>query len=109
MAGDTLMRWVFAAWALPMGIFWGWYFMSFYDLNFGYIMLTRQVHDLFFQLYGNALGIDPATIPPMVAKACMLDTALIFAIWAFRQRKAIAAWVRERRDRYFGVEPSPSA
>jgi len=90
------MRWVFAAWALPMGIFWGWYFLSLNDMNFGYVMLTRQVHDLFFQLYGDALGIDPATIPLLVAKACILDTLLILAIWAFRRRKAIAAWLAPR-------------
>ncbi len=22
---------------LPMGIFWGWYFLSYYDMNFGYV------------------------------------------------------------------------
>ena len=86
------MRWIFAAWALPMGIFWGWYFLSLHDLNFGYVMLTRQAHDLLFQLYGNALGVEPATISPLVAKACILDTLLILAIWAFKRRQAIAAW-----------------
>ena len=90
------MRWIFAAWALPMGIFWGWYFLSLNDVNFGYVMLTRQVHDLLFQLYGEMLGIEPATIPPLVAKACILDTTLILAIWAFRRRKAIAAWLAPR-------------
>ena len=90
------MRWVFACWALPMGIFWGWYFLSLNDMNFGYVMLTRQMHDLFFELYGHMLGIDPATIPPLVAKACILDTLLILAIWAFRRRKAIAAWFSPR-------------
>ena len=88
------MRWIFAAWALPMGIFWGWYFLSLNDMNFGYVMLTRQVHDLLFQLYGEMLGVEPATIPPLVAKACILDTLLILAIWAFRRRQAIAAWFR---------------
>lgn len=91
------MRWVFAAWALPMGIFWGWYFLSYYDMNFGYVMLTRQVHDLLFELYGQALGVEPATIPPLVAKACILDTAIIVGIWAFRRRKALAAWFDSRR------------
>jgi hypothetical protein len=86
------MRWIFAAWALPMGIFWGWYFLSLNDLNFGYVMLTRQVHDLLFELYGQALGVEPATIPPLVAKACILDTLLILAVWAFRRRREIAAW-----------------
>ena len=91
------MRWVFGAWALPMGIFWGWFFLSYYDMNFGYVMLTRQVHDLFFGLYGEMLGVDPATIPPLVAKACIIDTLLILAIWAFRRRREIAAWFAVRR------------
>ena len=103
------MRWVFVAWAVPMGLFWGWFFLSYHDMNFGYVMLTRQIHDLFFQLYGDAIGIDPATIPPIVAKACIIDTALILAIWAFRRRRAIAGWVRHRRQRYSGAAASPSA
>lgn len=103
------MRWVFAAWALPMGIFWGWYFLSLNDMNFGYVMLTRGVHDLVFELYGQMLGIEPSTIPPLVAKACILDTGIILAIWAFRRRREIAGWWRGKRRRYFGVEPSPSA
>ena len=95
------MRWIFAAWALPMGIFWGWYFLSLNDMNFGYVMLTRQVHDLLFQLYGEMLGVEPATIPPLVAKACILDTLLILAIWAFRRRQAIAAWFRGKARALF--------
>ena len=79
-----------------MGTFWGWYFLSLNDMNFGYVMLTREVHDLLFQLYGEALGVEPSTIPPLVAKACILDTLLILAIWAFRRRKAIAAWLAPR-------------
>jgi len=102
------MRWVFVAWAVPMGLFWGWFTLSYYDMNFGYVMLTRQIHDLFFQLYGDALGIDPATIPPMVAKACILDTLLILGIWAFRRRREIAGWTRAKWQRYSGVAASPS-
>ena len=56
------MRWIFAAWALPMGIFWGWYFLSLNDMNFGYVMLTRDAHDILFELYGQVRGIEPATI-----------------------------------------------
>ena len=93
------MRWIFAAWALPMGIFWGWYFLSLNDMNFGYVMLTMDAHDILFELYGQVLGIEPATIPGLVAKACILDTAIILAIWAFRRRQAIAAWLRARAPR----------
>jgi len=103
------MRWVLTLWALPMGIFWGWYFLSLNDINFGYVMMSRQFHDLFFELYANILGVDPATIPPVVAKACLLDTALLMAIWAFRRRRNLIAWGRGMRERYLWVGPSPSA
>ena len=90
------MRYVMIVWATPLALFWGWYFLSLNDLHFGYMMLTRQVHDIVFQLYGDMLGIDPATIPPLVARACILDTAIICAIWAFRRRREIADWWRDR-------------
>lgn len=90
------MKYLFGAWAAPLVIFWGWYFISLNDLNFGYVMLTRQAHDLVFQLYGEMIGIDPQIIPGMVAKACVVDTLLIGALWAFRRRRNIAAWLRQR-------------
>lgn len=95
--GTALMRYVLAVWALPLVLFWGWFGLSFYDVNFGYVMLTRQVHDLLFQLYGQMLGLDPKTIPWLIAKACIFDTLILLAIWAFRRRREIrAAWSRWR-------------
>ena len=102
------MRYVFVIWALPLIVFWGWYFLSLYDMNFGYVMLTRDVHDIVFQLYGEMLGVEPSTIPPLVAKACIVDTLLILAIWAFRRRQPIMAWVKGQRERYLGAESTPS-
>lgn len=92
------MKYIFAAWATPLVLFWGWYFLSLNDMNFGYVMLSRQLHDLVFELYGEMLGIDPATIPWLVAKACMVDTLLIAAIWAFRRRRELVAWWRGFRN-----------
>ena len=104
------MRYVFALWATPLVIFWGWYYLSLYDMNFGYLMLSRQVHDLVFNVYGEILGIDPATIPGLVMRACILDTLLIMAIWAFRRRREISKWWRERREsRDNGFIAAPSA
>lgn len=88
------MKYVFALWAAPLVLFWGWYFLSLNDIHFGYVMLTRQVHDLVFQLYGDMLGIDPQTIPGMIAKACALDTMILLAFWAFRRRKTLIPRVR---------------
>jgi hypothetical protein len=103
------MKYVLAVWATPLLLFWGWYFLSLNDINFGSIYLSRRLHDLVFQIYGNVLGIDPKIIPAMIAQACIVDTAILVAIWAFRRRRGIAAWARIRYERYFPVESEPSA
>ena len=94
------MKYLLAVWLTPLLLFWGWFFLSLNDMNFGYVMLTRDVHDLVFQLYGEFLGVDPASIPAMVGHACLFDTALIVAIWAFRRRRELAAWGRIRWASY---------
>jgi hypothetical protein len=90
------MRYIFFFWALPLGIFWGWYFLSLNDMNFGFVMLTRDVHDMAFAIYGKILGIEPERIPGLVARACVVDTLLIMAIFAFRKHRAIRAWILAR-------------
>lgn len=91
------MKYIFALWAFPLVFFWGWYFLSYYDVNFGYLMLSRQMHDMVFQIYGEMLHMDPKVIPGLLAKAFLFDTLIILAIWAFRRRKNIAAWYRAKR------------
>ena len=51
------MRWFLIFWAGPIIFLGGWYWLSYYDMNFGIFMLTRQVHDLTFAVYGKALGL----------------------------------------------------
>ena len=103
------MRYVLALWALPLVVFWGWFGLSYFDMNFGYVMLTRQVHDILFQLYAEMLGIDAATIPWLVAKACIFDSLLLLAVYAFRRRRQIMAWLRTMRTRYLDTSSFPSA
>jgi Family of unknown function (DUF6105) len=91
------MRYILMFWALPMGFFWGWYFLSLNDLSFGFQFFSRRMHDIVFHIYGSILGIDPAAIPAMVARACVFDTFLIFGILAFRRRAAIRSWLAEFR------------
>ncbi len=90
------MRYIIVLWGLPLGLFWGWFFLSANDINFGSIYLSRALHELVFEVYGNMLGIDPATIPWLLAQAFALDTLLILAIWAFRRRRDIRDWVSRR-------------
>lgn len=99
------MRYILLFWALPLGLFWGWFGLSFYDVNFGLLFFSRTFHDFAFQLYGNMIGIDPATIPPLVARACVVDSLLIFGILAFRRRHEIIDWAREKLTA-MGVAPS---
>jgi hypothetical protein len=103
------MRYVLAAWAAPLVLFWGWYFLSLNDMNFGYVMLTRQMHDFVFRIYGEILGIDPATIPALVAKACVFDSLFLAAICVFRRRHAIRSWLRARRARALALAITEAA
>jgi hypothetical protein len=100
-----LMRWLLILWAAPLMLFWSWYFLSLNNIHFGYVFLTRDVHDIVFGLYGEILGIDPATIPLLAAKACLFDSLIISAIVAFRRRRQISAWAKETKSRYFIAAP----
>ncbi|RST86643.1 hypothetical protein EJC49_09215 [Aquibium carbonis] len=91
------MRYIILFWALPMGLFWSWFGLSYHDIHFGQLFFSRVLHDEVFRLYGDILGLDPSILPGMVARACIVDTVLIFGILAFRRRKSIGAWMRERR------------
>jgi hypothetical protein len=90
------MRYILLFWAVPMGLFWAWFGLSYHDISFGMPFLTRQVHDYAFGFYANILNIDPQIIPPLVARACVVDTAIIFGIYGFRRRRDIAAWWNDR-------------
>jgi hypothetical protein len=88
------MRIILTLWAVPLCLFWSWYALSFYDISFGTIFFSRGLHDLVFEVYGNALGVPPGEVPVMAAWACTIDTALIGAIAAFRWR---AGWYPQLR------------
>jgi hypothetical protein len=91
------MRYILIFWGAPMGFFWGWYFLSLNDFSGGTGFFSRKIHDLVFTIYGNVLGMDPAVLPGLVARACVFDTFLIFGILAFRRRKKIMEYVRSMR------------
>jgi hypothetical protein len=92
------MKWFIILWAGPVALLGSWYGLSYYDISFGFFMLTRQTHDLVFEVYGNVLGIPPETIPPLVARAIAVDSLIVLAIIAFRKRKAIVTWWRRRQS-----------
>lgn len=68
---------VLILWAGPVALLGSWYWLSYYDLSFGFFMLTRQTHDLVFQIYGNILGLPPESLPPLVARAIAVDSLIV--------------------------------
>ena len=46
------MRYILLFWATPLVLLWGWFFLSYYDWNFGFLFLSREFHDFAFQIYG---------------------------------------------------------
>jgi hypothetical protein len=93
------MKTLLLLWALPITILGAWYGLSYYDMSFGIFMLTRDAHDLVFQIYGNILGIAPETIPPLVLRAIIVDSLILFAIIGYRRRKQIKAWWMARQEK----------
>ena len=92
------MKWFLILWAGPVLLLGSWYGLSYYDMSFGFFMLTRQTHDLVFEVYSQALGIPAQDIPPLVALAIAFDSLIVFAIIAYRKRKVIAAWWNGRQS-----------
>jgi hypothetical protein len=66
-------------------------------MSFGIFMYTRQVHDLTFQVYGKILGLPPESIPPLVLRAIIFDSCLVFSLIGFRRRRQIGAWWQARQ------------
>jgi len=91
-----MIRKLMLFWLAPIAFFWAWYYLSFYDA--GLVFFSRATHDQVFNMYGTLLGIDPASIAPMVAKSLVIDSLILFAILAFRKRRSIAAQVRRYRE-----------
>ncbi|HEV7250898.1 MAG TPA: DUF6105 family protein [Shinella sp.] len=92
------MKWFLFLWAGPIALLGSWYGLSYYDMNFGVFMLTRDAHDLVFQIYGHILGIPPEDLPPLVLRAIIFDSFLVLGLIAFRRRKQIRAWWQARRQ-----------
>ncbi|MGV2107382.1 DUF6105 family protein [Agrobacterium vitis] len=99
------MKYLLIFWAGPILLLGSWYYLSLNDMSFGFFMLTRQTHDLVFTIYGNVLGIAPESIPPLVMRAIVIDSTVLFSLVAFRRRKQIAAWSKARQLQSVDARP----
>lgn len=93
------MRWFLGLWFVPISFLVLWFTLAANDINLGTFFFSRAMYDLVFAMYGEVLGIPPADLPPMVARALVLDSAIVLALYVFRRRRPIAAWVRGRYER----------
>ncbi|MGB7433647.1 MAG: DUF6105 family protein [Ahrensia sp.] len=91
------MRYIFYFWFLPMSLFWAWFGLSYNDINLGTLFFSRDMHELVFAIYGSVLNLDYDTVVKLLIRACIVDTFLIFGIFAFRRRKQIKAWWQNRK------------
>ncbi|QRM55044.1 DUF6105 family protein [Sinorhizobium sp. BG8] len=99
------MKWFLILWAGPIALLGSWYGLSYYDMSFGIFMLTRDAHDLVFRIYGHILGVPPEVLPPLVARAIVVDSLVVFAVIAFRRRARIRAWWHARKAAAQPSEP----
>lgn len=83
-------------WIMPIVLLGSWYGLSYYDINFGYRILSRELHDLVFTIYGNILGIPPESIPLLVLKAVIFDSFLVVGFIIIKRRRKLI-WAAIRR------------
>lgn len=101
----TNMRYIILFWFLPMSLFWGWFGLSYYDINFGTLFFSRGMHELVFGIYASTLNVQPETVVNLLIKACIVDTILIFGIFAYRKRAQIKQWWKQRRQASTATQP----
>jgi len=92
-----VIRYLLVFWAIPLGSFWAWFSLSYFNAGLGTIYLTRGFHDLYFQVCGELLGMDPEKIPFLIAKACVIDTLVIFGLIALGRWRRILDWINAPR------------
>tara|TARA_R110002020_G_scaffold66877_10_gene175664 strand:- start:3503 stop:3853 length:351 start_codon:yes stop_codon:yes gene_type:complete len=90
------MKLFLVLWIMPIVLLGSWYGLSYYDISFGYRILSRELHDLVFTIYGNILGIPPETIPPLVLKAVIVDSLLVMGFIVIKRRRK-QIWMALRR------------
>lgn len=101
-----MIRSLLILWLGPNAFFWSWYYLSLNDISFGTLFFSRRLHDEVFAIYGGFLGLDPAAIPGMVAKALFFDSFIVLGIIALRKRGTILAFAGRTLGR---VRQSPAA
>ncbi len=83
-------------WAIPAISLAVWYFLSVNDINFGTYIFSREMNDEFFRFYTSLLGVEREELPAMFKRALLVDGSLVSAFIAFRKRKTLVPWLRNK-------------
>lgn len=76
-----------------------WYYLSFNDIHFGVLILSRLFNDAVFQAYGNILGMEVVAVRQLLIRTFVIDTLFIAAIIYFKPFRRIKAWWVSRRQK----------
>lgn len=86
------MKYLLIFWALPVGAVAVWYYLSFNDNHFGFLLLSRVFNDAVFNAYGDILGMDAQSVRELLIRTFVIDTMFIAAILYFKPFRRIKAW-----------------
>lgn len=93
------MRWLLSIWFVPIAFLVLWLLLAANDWSLGVHFFSREMYDTVFGVYANVLGVPAESLPPLVVRALVLDSLIVLALYAFRRRKPIMAFLRERYSR----------
>ncbi|WP_279479559.1 DUF6105 family protein [Aureimonas sp. SK2] len=93
------MRWLLSFWFVPIAFLVLWLTLGANDWSFGIHFFSRDMYDTVFGVYAGVLGVPAESLPPLVVRALFLDSLIVLALHAFRRRKTIASFLRERYSR----------
>lgn len=71
------MRTIFLLWLFPIVFFWGWHFLSVYDVG-GVFFLTQDFNNHIYGLYGSILQMPADDVPWALAWVFFIDSVILF-------------------------------
>jgi len=71
------MRTIFFLWLVPIVLFWGWHFLSFYDVG-GVFFLTNHFNTHIYNIYGDILKMPADDVPWALAWIFVFDSIILF-------------------------------
>lgn len=94
------MRWFLLLWFAPISFLVSWLALAANDLSFGVFLFSREMYDTVFGVYAALLGVPAESLPPLVVRALILDSAIVLGLYALRRWRPIWAFLRTRFARY---------